>query len=74
MSIPDTLKMPDTVPGSMGSCLPRFSTMPYMFCDIESNCRYASRNDYSYWLSTDKPMPRDMVSITGDQLATYISR
>lgn len=58
----------------MGSCLPRFSTMPYLFCDIESNCRYASRNDYSYWLSTDKPMPQNMVSITGDELATYISR
>lgn len=60
--------------GTTGSCLPRFSTMPYLFCDTENNCRYASRNDYSYWLSTDTPMPANMVSITGDKLASYISR
>ncbi|TKS79895.1 Collagen alpha-3(IV) chain [Collichthys lucidus] len=60
--------------GTMGSCLPRFSTMPFLFCDTERNCRYASRNDYSYWLSTDTPMPANMVSITGERLASYISR
>lgn len=58
----------------MGSCLPRFSTMPFLFCDTETTCRYASRNDYSYWLSTDTPAPTNMVSITGDMLASYISR
>ncbi|CAL8345266.1 unnamed protein product [Merluccius merluccius] len=60
--------------GSMGSCLPRFSTMPYLFCDTENSCRYAARNDYSYWLSTDEPVPPSMVSIAGAELATYISR
>uniref|UniRef100_A0A3Q1FWS8 Collagen IV NC1 domain-containing protein n=1 Tax=Acanthochromis polyacanthus TaxID=80966 RepID=A0A3Q1FWS8_9TELE len=60
--------------GTTGSCLPRFTTMPFLFCDTESTCRFASRNDYSYWLSTDTPMPADMVSITGDRLASYISR
>uniref|UniRef100_A0A3Q2PUQ0 Collagen IV NC1 domain-containing protein n=1 Tax=Fundulus heteroclitus TaxID=8078 RepID=A0A3Q2PUQ0_FUNHE len=60
--------------GTVGSCLPRFSTMPFLFCDTESTCRYASRNDYSYWLSTDKPMPANMVAITADKLAPYISR
>lgn len=60
--------------GTMGSCLPRFSTMPFLFCDTETTCRYASRNDYSYWLSTDTPMPTNMVAITGDKLASYISR
>uniref|UniRef100_A0A3B5AWT6 Collagen IV NC1 domain-containing protein n=1 Tax=Stegastes partitus TaxID=144197 RepID=A0A3B5AWT6_9TELE len=60
--------------GTTGSCLPRFTTMPFLFCDTENTCRYASRNDYSYWLSTDTPMPANMVSITGDRLASYISR
>ncbi|KAJ4919730.1 hypothetical protein JOQ06_024426, partial [Pogonophryne albipinna] len=60
--------------GTTGSCLPRFSTMPFLFCDTESTCRYASRNDYSYWLSTDAALPANMVSITGDRLASYISR
>uniref|UniRef100_A0A3P8SID7 Collagen IV NC1 domain-containing protein n=1 Tax=Amphiprion percula TaxID=161767 RepID=A0A3P8SID7_AMPPE len=60
--------------GTTGSCLPRFTTMPFLFCDTESTCRFASRNDYSYWLSTDTLMPADMVSITGDRLASYISR
>ncbi|TNN61089.1 Collagen alpha-1(IV) chain [Liparis tanakae] len=59
--------------GTTGSCLPRFTTMPFLFCDTESNCRYASRNDYSYWLSTGTPMPSNMASITGDALASYIS-
>ena len=48
--------------------------MPFLFCDTESTCRYASRNDYSYWLSTDAALPANMVSITGDRLASYISR
>ncbi|XP_008401904.1 collagen alpha-1(IV) chain-like, partial [Poecilia reticulata] len=60
--------------GTMGSCLPHFSTMPFLFCDTESTCRYASRNDYSYWLSTDKLMPANMVAVTADKVAPYISR
>uniref|UniRef100_A0A669CKU9 Collagen IV NC1 domain-containing protein n=1 Tax=Oreochromis niloticus TaxID=8128 RepID=A0A669CKU9_ORENI len=60
--------------GTTGSCLPHFSTMPFLFCDTENTCRYASRNDYSYWLSTDTPMPMNMVSISGEMLKSYISR
>uniref|UniRef100_A0A4W5NU57 Collagen IV NC1 domain-containing protein n=1 Tax=Hucho hucho TaxID=62062 RepID=A0A4W5NU57_9TELE len=60
--------------GSMGSCLPRFSTMPFLFCDTDNTCRYAARNDYSYWLSTEKPMPRSMDLIRGDEISSYISR
>ena len=60
--------------GAMGSCLPRFSTMPYLFCDTNSNCHYASRNDYSYWLSTEQPVPPSMAAVTGAELETYISR
>ena len=58
----------------MGSCLPRFSTMPYLFCDTDSNCHYASRNDYSYWLSTPEPMPMSMDPITGEGIKPFISR
>ena len=42
--------------GSAGSCLQRFSTMPFMFCNLNNRCTVASRSDYSYWLSTTEPM------------------
>ncbi|KAF3848302.1 hypothetical protein F7725_021330 [Dissostichus mawsoni] len=60
--------------GTLGSCLPRFTTMPFLFCNTDNTCRYASRNDYSYWLSTDKPLPGSMPLISGDSLKDYISR
>ena len=60
--------------GTLGSCLPRFSTMPFLFCNTDSTCRYASRNDYSYWLSTAEAMPSDMALISGDSLEKYVSR
>uniref|UniRef100_A0A673ABL3 Collagen IV NC1 domain-containing protein n=1 Tax=Sphaeramia orbicularis TaxID=375764 RepID=A0A673ABL3_9TELE len=60
--------------GSAGSCLRRFSTMPFMFCNINNVCNFASRNDYSYWLSTPEPMPMSMAPITGEGIKPYISR
>lgn len=60
--------------GTLGSCLPRFTTMPFLFCNTDSTCRYASRNDYSYWLSTDKVVLSNMPLISGDLLRGYISR
>ncbi|XP_055501602.1 collagen alpha-3(IV) chain-like [Leucoraja erinacea] len=60
--------------GTAGSCLPRFSVMPFLFCDINDVCNYASRNDYSYWLSTSKRMPMDMAPIKGQELQPFISR
>ena len=60
--------------GSAGSCLRRFSTMPFMFCNINNVCNFASRNDYSYWLSTPEPMPMSMAPITGESIKPYISR
>ncbi|WP_411027473.1 hypothetical protein, partial [Salmonella sp. s54925] len=38
--------------GQAGSCIRRFSTMPFLFCNIQNVCNLASRNDYSYWLAT----------------------
>lgn len=60
--------------GSPGSCLRRFSTMPFMFCNINDRCTFASRNDYSYWLSTPEPMTAMMNPVTGPQIRSYISR
>lgn len=48
--------------------------MPFLFCNTDSTCRYASRNDYSYWLSTDQPLPSSVPLISGDSLRNYISR
>ena len=60
--------------GQHGSCLPRFSTMPYMFCNLNGGCDYASRNDYSYWLSTSEPMPLMMNPVFGIDIEKYVSR
>lgn len=60
--------------GKPGSCLKRFSTMPFLFCNINNVCHVASRNDYSYWLSTTEPMPMNMAPIRGGQLQPFISR
>jgi collagen type IV alpha len=60
--------------GQPGSCLKRFSTMPYMFCNINDVCDYANRNDYSYWLSSTEPMPMMMTPIQGPQIEKYISK
>uniref|UniRef100_V9GVP0 Collagen type IV n=1 Tax=Ectopleura larynx TaxID=264052 RepID=V9GVP0_9CNID len=60
--------------GSGGSCLRRFSTMPYMFCNLNNVCTFASRNDYSYWLSTPEPMPMMMNPVEGRDIEKYVSR
>ncbi|XP_015268676.1 PREDICTED: collagen alpha-2(IV) chain-like, partial [Gekko japonicus] len=58
--------------GFAGSCLPRFSTMPFIYCNINEVCYYASRNDKSYWLSTTAPIP--MMPVSSFQIPQYISR
>jgi len=60
--------------GQPGSCLKKFSTMPYLFCNLNDVCDYASRNDYSYWLSTTEPMPMMMTPIRGPDIEKYISK
>ena len=60
--------------GAHGSCLRKFSTMPYMFCNLNNVCDYAQRNDYSYWLSTDYPLPMMMTPVQGTDIQNYISR
>jgi len=38
--------------GSGGSCMKSYSALPFMMCSLSENgCKYASRNDYSYWLA-----------------------
>ncbi|KAK1133240.1 hypothetical protein AOXY_G38356 [Acipenser oxyrinchus oxyrinchus] len=57
--------------GLAGSCLPRFSTMPLIYCNINEVCYYASRNDKSYWLSTSAH-PHD--AGVSNEIPQYISR
>lgn len=61
-----------SLPGFAGSCLPRFSTIPFIYCNINEVCYYASRNDKSYWLSTTAPIP--MMPVSSFQIQQYISR
>lgn len=58
--------------GLAGSCLPRFSTMPFLYCNPGDICYYASRNDKSYWLSTTAPLP--MMPVEEGDIKSYISR
>ena len=58
--------------GFAGSCIRRFSTMPFLFCDVNNVCNYASRNDKSYWLSTNGPIP--MMPVSEDAIRQHISR
>lgn len=58
--------------GFAGSCVRKFSTMPFLFCDFNNVCNYASRNDKSYWLSTNEPMP--MTPVEEIAIQKYISR
>ena len=58
--------------GFAGSCVQRFNTMPFLFCDVNNVCNYASRNDKSYWLSTNAPIP--MMPVTDAAIRPYISR
>ena len=51
--------------GASGSCMRRLTTMPYLFCNVYDQCHYASRNDYSYWLTTDISMPMMPISAPG---------
>lgn len=60
--------------GLSGSCLLRFSTMPYMFCDNKNVCSYAENNDDSLWLSSPEPMPMSMTPIPAREITNYISR
>ena len=58
--------------GFAGSCVQKFSTMPFLFCDFNNVCNYASRNDKSYWLSTNSPLP--MMPVEETAIRQYISR
>lgn len=46
--------------------------MPFLFCDFNNVCNYASRNDKSYWLSTTEPIP--MMPVLEREIEPYISR
>lgn len=58
--------------GLPGSCLRKFNTMPFLFCDYNDVCWYASRNDKSYWLATNAPIPTSIVA--EKDIVPYISK
>uniref|UniRef100_A0A3B4GF32 Collagen IV NC1 domain-containing protein n=1 Tax=Pundamilia nyererei TaxID=303518 RepID=A0A3B4GF32_9CICH len=58
--------------GQPGSCLPRFNTIPFLYCSPSEICYYASRNDKSYWLSTTASIP--MMPVEKEEIRPYISR
>jgi len=59
--------------GKAGSCLEKFSPMPFMFCGMNGVCTHSKRTSTSYWLATDKDVP--MMPLEDDrEIATYLSR
>lgn len=58
--------------GVPGSCVPKFNTMPFLFCDFNNVCNYASRNDKSYWLATNQPLP--MTPVKESRIEDYVSK
>lgn len=60
--------------GTAGSCVTKFNTMPFTFCNLNNQCNYADREEFSYWLSTTEPMPMSMAPIPAPQVGRYISR
>jgi collagen type IV alpha len=58
--------------GNAGSCLQRFSVMPFIRCELGNVCNFAQNNDLSYWLSTHLPIPNEPK--TGNDIKPYISR
>ena len=58
--------------GQAGSCIHRFSTMPFLFCNIQNVCNLASRNDYSYWLATPEKIP--MMPVSEKAVENHIGR
>ncbi|KAB7504338.1 Collagen alpha-3(IV) chain [Armadillidium nasatum] len=59
--------------GAPGSCLRIFHPMPYLFCNLNNVCNFAQRNDYSYWLSTNEPLPMMMTPVEGLNIERYVS-
>ena len=59
--------------GQAGSCVTRFSTMPFMFCNMNGVCTYSRRTSTSYWLSTEKEAPMMPVE-DYQEVLPYISR
>ena len=46
--------------------------MPFLFCDIRGVCKYAQRNDFSYWLAGDNQVP--MMPVDNRAVEPFISR
>eukprot|EP00058_Branchiostoma_floridae_P017740 XP_002603229.1 hypothetical protein BRAFLDRAFT_93357 [Branchiostoma floridae] len=61
--------------GRAGSCLPRFSTIPFMSCEPDDTCNYASRDDKTYWLSTvETSAEKPLIPVRGLEIKKFVSR
>ncbi|XP_078696173.1 uncharacterized protein LOC144924636 [Branchiostoma floridae x Branchiostoma belcheri] len=61
--------------GTAGSCVRAFAPMPFMFCDINFQCHYATRDDKTYWLSTvSTPAEIPDSPVQGMDVLRFISR
>ena len=49
-----------------------FSTLPFLFCNIAGNCKYAQRNDFVYWLSGQ--LQPEMMPVSNQAIEPFISR
>jgi integrin beta 8 len=59
--------------GDAGSCVKKFSSLPFLFCNkITGSCKYSTRNDHSVWLSGENRQPLDAVS--NQAIEPFISR
>ena len=46
--------------------------MPFIQCNIDNVCHYASRTDRSYWLSTGEHIPK--MPVVEAEIMPYLSR
>jgi collagen type IV alpha len=60
------------VTGSAGSCMPLFTTAPYLQCRMNHSCEFGRYEDFSYWLSAVDTL--NEAPIADHQLSRYISR
>merc|ERR1712004_325290 len=57
--------------GRSGSCVRHFNHLPTTSCEVGGTCRTANKQEKSYWLSTNEPLPP--TSVSGRNIKKYVS-
>ncbi|KAK4324550.1 hypothetical protein Pmani_004825 [Petrolisthes manimaculis] len=60
--------------GATGSCMRKFTSVPYLLCNLNDKCEFSLSKDYSYWLSATQPLPLMVTTITGPEIEKYVSK